>query len=871
MDEFAGEADDSSGARVGMSGSVLLELSFDPGSERTLLNALRWRAAKYGGQTGFIFLSHGETNVAAEAALSFGALELRARSVAAALQQCCSKGDRALITCAPGLDYIVAFYGCVMAGIVAVPAYPPRNARHMERLVAIAEDAAATVVLNSSALSGRLRTLSEATGTVLREITVDTVSADLADAWCDPQVTSQDLAVLQYTSGTVGAPKGIMVSHAQLLANADRIGRVGRLDTSTIGVYWVPPYHDMGLIAGLVLPVTVGCQHVLMSPVAFLQRPMRWLEALSRFRATHTSAPNFAYRMCAEQARVEDVASLDLASLRAAFCGAEVVRQDTLQAFVARFRASGFDWRCFRPAYGLAENVLLATCPDVAVGPVCLEVDADAVLAGRLSVLRRHSGFDGAAPGDGARTLVSCGRALPDHDIRIVDAETRHERRPVESARSGCLGRASRTATGAGRRKRQSIFRARLEAALPSKSYLRTGDLGAVLDGELYVLGRIKEMVIVRGRNLYATDLEATVSASHPALGFDRTIAFAMEMDGMEQVGIVHEFSRAAMRNLDAPALFQAIRSALVAEHEADPAAIVLVRPATLPRTSSGKLQRDQGARSTAGGKSGGGRRMARTSVRYYASRYAASRAYQDLADRHRGPRVESDGVDGTLHLVRDAVAALVGLPPATVRPDTPFDLLGIDFLAAVRWCCVLRGDGSGTSHRGRVRQSDGARSCSGARGGGTSAEDEPPLIADPAAAHEPFAVTDVQAAYLLGREGAGALGDVSCYAYGELRISRPRSGTAGMGDGASNRCAPDAAGGLQKDARQRVLVNSRRTRSPSSTCPARHRRAPMNVWATCAGRCRIRCFPLIAGRCSISGWRGCRRVIGGCISGSIC
>jgi acyl-CoA synthetase (AMP-forming)/AMP-acid ligase II/alkylation response protein AidB-like acyl-CoA dehydrogenase len=562
--------------------------------DATLLDVLRRRAVENGGTSVFVFLSHGAGEVAVEEALTFSQLEVRARSIAATLQQYCAPGDRALITCAPGLDYIAAFYGCVMAGVVAVPAYPPRNARHMGRLLAIAKDADATVVLTSSALSGRLGALSAASGSLPRQISIDTVPPELAKGWRDPRVTQSDLAMLQYTSGTVGTPKGIMVSHAQLLANADRIAQVGRLDTRTIGVYWVPPYHDMGLVAGLILPVTVGCRHILMSPVAFLQRPMRWLEAISNYRATHTSAPNFAYRLCTEQADAGEAAALDLGSLQAAFCGAEVVRHDTMQAFVARFRSSRLDWHCFRPAYGLAENVLLSTCPDAEVGPACLEVDANEVLAGHVTAVRRVPGFGEEAPSDGRRTLVSCGRPLPDHDIRIVDSGTRHE---LPAGRIGEIWLAGPCVADGywGRpEETQSVFRARLVGgpSASSTSYLRSGDLGAILDGELYVLGRIKEMVIVRGRNLYATDLEATASASHRALGFDRTIAFAIEANGEEQVAIVHELSRGALRNLDAPGLFQAIRTALVAEHEIDPTAIILVRPAALPRTSSGKLQR---------------------------------------------------------------------------------------------------------------------------------------------------------------------------------------------------------------------------------------------------------------------------------------
>lgn len=553
----------------------------------TLLDMLRYRASHDGQRTAFVFLSFGRDDRPEQATLTFAGLEMRARAVAATLQARCEKGDRALILCAPGLDYIVAFYGCVMAGVVAVPAYPPRNSRHMDRLSTIVSDSDATAVLMTTSLLSRLQGWATDHPLSPSLIAVDAVDAERGDGWRPPDVGPDDLVFLQYTSGTTGSPKGVMVQNRQLTANVERIADVAKVDEASVVSLWLPPYHDMGLVDGVVLGVFAGSLGVLMSPLAFLQRPARWLKVLSHWRATHTIAPNFAFRLCVEQTAEADLPEIDLSALRLIHSGAELVRPDTMEAFAARFTSCGFHPERFRPAYGLAETVVLATASTGHERP--LVVDRKELQAGRLVIRDRDEA-------DVVR-IASCGQPLSGHALRIVDPLTRRERAPGEIGEIWLSG----PSVSLGYWRKPEATRETFEAALTCdlggdgrRRFLRTGDLGAVVDGSLYVLGRLKEMVIVRGRNHYATDLEQTAGTSHPLLGTDRTIAFAVEEDDAERLVLVHELSREALRTLDAPRLAAAMRQAVRREHEIDVGAIAFVKPGALPRTTSGKLQRSK-------------------------------------------------------------------------------------------------------------------------------------------------------------------------------------------------------------------------------------------------------------------------------------
>jgi natural product biosynthesis luciferase-like monooxygenase protein len=564
------------------------------GHEATIVDVLKARAVSQPDRDAYVFLSY-RADETDEERLTYATLYARAKATAVALQAVAEQGERVLIVCPPGLDYVVSFFGCQLAGMVAVPAYPPRNAKHMPRLQAILADAGASAVLAPHDLYPRLARWVVGGGRLPPFVSSDRISIEGAAAFRETVVALGDVAFLQYTSGTTGTPKGVMVTHAQAMENVRQIIRFGSLDHGDSGVVWLPPYHDMGLVGGLLVPPVAAFPIVLMSPASFVQRPARWLEALSRYRATITAGPNFGYQLCVDEVDAADMADLDLSSLRLALSGSEPVRLSTLQAFAGRFASCGFCAGSLVPVYGMAETVLMSSGRHDGVGPCLLGLEAEALADGRLHIRKRDKGLGTptAEAGEGAeRFVVSCGPVIAGHDVRIVDPETRTEcagDRIGEvwlsgpSVASGYWDRPELTA---------ETFRAKLAIAPGGPDYLRTGDLGAVVDGELYVLGRSKEMIIVRGRNHYAQDLEATATASDSALGSDRMIAFGIETDGEESIVLVHELTRRAYRSIDTAAVMAAIRRAVVEAHEIDVAAIVLVKPASLPRTTSGKLQR---------------------------------------------------------------------------------------------------------------------------------------------------------------------------------------------------------------------------------------------------------------------------------------
>jgi natural product biosynthesis luciferase-like monooxygenase protein len=566
------------------------------GPELTIVDVLKARAVSQSDRDAYVFLSY-RADETDEVRLTYATRYTRAKATAAALQAVAKQGERVLIVCPRGLDYIVSFFGCLLAGMVAVPAYPPRNAKHMPRLQAILADAGAAAVLAPHDLYPRLARWAVGDGKLPPFVSSDRILPETPAAFHETVVAPGDLAFLQYTSGTTGAPKGVMVTHGQAMENVRQIIAFASLDQGDFGVLWLPPYHDMGLVGGLLVPPVAAFPVVLMSPASFVQRPARWLEALSHYHATITAGPNFGYQLCVDEVDVADMAHFDLSSLRLALSGSEPVRLSTLRAFARRFASCGFSAGSLVPVYGMAETVLMSSGWRDGAGPCLLGLEAKALADGRLQIMGRDKGVaaTGAETGEAAqRFVVSCGPVIAGHDVRIVDPETRTEcagDRVGEiwlsgpSVASGYWDRPDLTA---------DTFRARLAAAPSGPGYLRTGDLGAVVGGEIYVLGRSKEMIIIRGRNHYAQDLEATATTSDPALGSDRTIAFGIEVDGEESIVLVHELTRRAYRSIDTAAVMAAMRRAVVEAHEIDVAAIVLVKPASLPRTTSGKLQRSR-------------------------------------------------------------------------------------------------------------------------------------------------------------------------------------------------------------------------------------------------------------------------------------
>ncbi|MBN9681067.1 MULTISPECIES: non-ribosomal peptide synthetase [unclassified Corallococcus] len=534
-------------------------------SPASLIELLRLRSAEAPGHQGYTFLVDGESE---EAALTYGEFDRQARAIGAWLQANGARGERALLLFPPGNEYLTAFFGCLYAGVVAVPAYPPdvtRLNRSLPRLEAMVRDARARFVLTTEMIHGMAGMLFEQAPELagLTWVATDALAPGLEDGWKDPGVTGDALAFLQYTSGSTGSPKGVMLTHRNLLANLALIHRAFGHSRDSKGVIWLPPYHDMGLIGGLLQPLYGGFPVVLMSPIAFLQRPFRWLQAVSRYGATTSGGPNFAYDLCVRKVSAEERATLDLSRWKVAFNGAEPIRPETLERFHEAFAPQGFRREAFYPCYGLAESTLIVTGHALGTAPVT----------------------------DGVN-LVGSGRVLEGNTVRLVDARTGRECAPGEEGEIWVAG--ASVGQGYWERPEESarVFHARVEGAGPDDGrYLRTGDLGVLRGGELFVTGRIKDLIILRGRNLYPQDVESTTVRVHPALRPGCTAAFSVELEGEERLVIVQEVdARHAGTNLEA--LARSIREAVAQAHDAQAHDVVLIQAGSLPKTSSGKVQR---------------------------------------------------------------------------------------------------------------------------------------------------------------------------------------------------------------------------------------------------------------------------------------
>ena len=528
----------------------------------------------------FTYLVDGENE---QVHLTYRELDRQARAIGAWLESRDLVGERALLLYPAGLEFIAAFFGCVYAGVVAVPVYPPRRNRSLNRIQAIADDADARVALTTNLVLNRVLPLIDETPHLkqLDWLATCQVPPEMERDWSMPDVHGDTLAFLQYTSGSTGTPKGVVLNHANLVHNSALISYSFEHSRSGKGVFWLPSYHDMGLIGGILQPLYIGCPNILISPMSFLQKPYRWLSAITRFRGTTSGGPNFAYDLCVRKITPEQRKTLDLSSWRVAFNGAEPVRPETLDAFTEAFAPCGFRREAFFPCFGLAEATLIVSGGYVAAPPVIRTFDAAA--------LARHEVIDADPDDEGVRGLVGCGQNLPDQKIVIANPELR------TACPAGRIGeiwvRGPSVAQGYWQQSEASdrMFRARLQDT-GEGPFLRTGDLGFLQDGELFVTGRLKDLIIVHGVNFYPQDIERTVQQSHPRLRPDCGAAFTVEAGGREHLVLVQEVER--HKRSDFSGIFTAIRQAVAAEHELAPEAIVLIRAGSVPKTSSGKIQR---------------------------------------------------------------------------------------------------------------------------------------------------------------------------------------------------------------------------------------------------------------------------------------
>jgi acyl-CoA synthetase (AMP-forming)/AMP-acid ligase II len=543
----------------------------------TLIDLLTERSSSEFSQAGYHFLQDAETVVDR---LTYTDLDQRARAIAATLQPIAPVGSRALLLFHPGLDFISAFFGCLYAGLIAVPAYPPRRNQNMARVQSILTDARATIALTTLEIQTDVETRFGESPELadLKFVVIDLLPAERAALWQKPAINRNALAFLQYTSGSTGTPKGVMVSHGNLLHNSELIRQSFGDTSASSGVSWLPAHHDMGLIGGILQPLYVGASMHLMSPMTFLQKPMRWLQAISNVRATTSGAPNFAFDLCLRKVTPDQLASLDLSCWEVAFCGAEPIRAETLDRFAETFAACGFQRSALHPCYGMAETTLIVSGGNRLANPVIQSVNAIALEQNQVSLA------------DGSRPIVGCGEILLDQTVVIVDAQTRLPCKPDQVGEIWVAG----PSVAQGYWNREIETEQAFQARLPNsdRQFLCTGDLGFLHDGELFITGRLKDVIIVRGQNHYPQDIELTVERSHAALRPGCGAAFLLEAEGQDHLVIVQEVERTAMSQLDIQEVSGTVSQAIAAEHGLQVSAIALIKPGNLPKTSSGKIQR---------------------------------------------------------------------------------------------------------------------------------------------------------------------------------------------------------------------------------------------------------------------------------------
>lgn len=566
-------------------------------ADKGLGSVLLDRVAAAPGKTALRFLRLGEEQTDAA---TYEALQARAAGLAHALAARHTRGSRALLMHDAGIDFVVAFWACVQAGIVAVPVPLPKPNRSLRWYEHIVQDAQIGCVLGDPALQARLAP-AFADSAPLRALPWLAEEQGGHPALAPVAARGDDLVLLQYTSGSTGAPKGVRVSHRNLLANEAMIqSRWGNHAASVI-VSWLPHFHDMGLIGKILQSLYVGAELVLMPPAAFIQRPARWLQAISRHRASNSGAPNFAYEACLRDIDDRQLAALDLSSWQVAWSGAEPVRARTLNAFASRFARCGLRAEALSGSYGLAEATLMVTSAHPCPTPL-LRVDAAALQSGRVQVLERaQPGQPGLDCADGDAWLAGCGAWMPDHRLRIVDPATGTPRPDGEVGEVWFAGASVSDGYWGQARASQQACHARLaDAADDTIPYLRTGDLGFIDPGnegnegvgQLYIVGRIKDMLVIRGANHAPQDIEHSVARCDEAFMPDGCAAFSVVADGQEQLVVVQELRRNHMRQVDGAALLRRVREAVAARHELQLFALCLIAQAHLPKTTSGKVQR---------------------------------------------------------------------------------------------------------------------------------------------------------------------------------------------------------------------------------------------------------------------------------------
>lgn len=545
-----------------------------------LVDLLRYRAQEQTEQVAYRFLQDGERE---KAAITYYELDRQAKAIAVQLSSLNQQGATAVIIYPyeSGLEFIAAFMGCLYAGVIAVPCHPPMNRHAYYDLQLRLVSSGAKVILTEKSLLSKLQ--NQLSTPDLQWLVTDDLSLDLAMMWKHPKISPDTLAFLQYTSGSTGQPKGVMITHDCILHNQQMLKLAFGHNETSVGVGWLPLFHDMGLIGNVIQALYVGRPSVFMSPIAFVQKPIRWLQAISQYKATTSGAPNFAFDLLCRHVTAEQRDNLDLSSWDVAFSGAEPIRVETMNRFYEYFSPCGFRREAFYPCYGMAEATLLISGGQKTELPVVKYVNEAALEENKVITTNQAK--------KGYREMVGCGQAWLDEQIIIVDPDTLTRRKENQVGEIWVSGLGLGKGYWNDPEKTANTFHAYTKDTAEGP-FLRTGDLGFLQGGELFITGRLYDVLLFWGFNHYPQHIEETVENVHPAFRKNCCAAFSIEIEGENKLVIVQEVERTYRQSIVIEDVIESVRFRVFDKHFVDIYAFVLLKTGNIPKTSSGKIQR---------------------------------------------------------------------------------------------------------------------------------------------------------------------------------------------------------------------------------------------------------------------------------------
>lgn len=551
----------------------------------TIVDYLYHHATHQPNEIAFRFLNDTE-QVSSE--LTFQQLWQASDGIASFLTSKVQPGSTIMLLYPPGLDYIKAFYGCLIAGMIAVPLYPPRANKKSDRIINVAQSCQAPIALTTQSELTNIETCWQQQNSENLELAFypsDNIAAQSEVQPCVADLSMTAPAFLQYTSGSTGVPKGVIITHGNIVGNVNHLSNTADGRKSDVFVNWLPLFHDLGLITAILWPVYLGSPSILMAPATFIRNPYYWLKAISDYRGTKCGAPNFAYDLCTNKVTDEQITTLDLSSWRVAYNAAEPVKAATLNGFSSRFSDCGFSESNFYPGYGMAEATVFITGGDADQCPEILSVDKQCLAEKQLILVDENY--------QALSQMVSCGRASYPHDVRVVDPVSTTELAEGQVGEVWFSGPSVSPGYWQLPELSADTFGQIIEGAPQSEHrYLRTGDLGVMWNGELYITGRMKDLIILRGTNYYPQDIEASTVNAHPAIRMGYCAAFAVVEADREKLVVVTELERSFFRSVDKDEVINAIRQQILVDHQVNVDQVVLLKPYVIPVTSSGKIQR---------------------------------------------------------------------------------------------------------------------------------------------------------------------------------------------------------------------------------------------------------------------------------------